>query len=44
MFIATVAPSSARICAEIEARVGAEFLSRLTEDPLELQSALTDEA
>ncbi len=41
-FIATVAPSSAKIYAEIEARAGAELLARLTEDLRALQDALSD--
>ncbi|SDK23537.1 homoprotocatechuate degradation operon regulator HpaR [Aliiruegeria lutimaris] len=42
-FIATVAPSSARIYADIEARVGTELLQRLTDDLVALRTALDDE-
>jgi homoprotocatechuate degradation regulator HpaR len=43
-FIATVAPASAEIYSEIEARVGAKLLERLTDDLLALQEALSQTA
>ncbi|TPW31058.1 homoprotocatechuate degradation operon regulator HpaR [Martelella alba] len=40
VFIATVAPTSAQIYADIEARVGSELLERLVNDLQALQAAL----